>query len=372
MVIGDTMAPPDYQPILDLRREAARQKRGYLFEQLIREILPWSYRPALAVKGETEQLDAFFEWNGWYFLVEAKAKKSTIQAGSHDWEDFELKVTRRGGMCIGLYCSLWEVHDRVYDRIKSLNENKCTTIIIAGNRWDELHKHQLPLDEFLQYVIFYARSTYMSRAPNVEIIKKWSMDRDTTTKKVGQIGQALSATFLRRHRLPRHSSIYLRREVDKEIADLAASLRPSRLTQTERNDVRPDGSDVRRARARPTQFAIVKDLSGSGKTTLSVELALERERFFGAAKAALETDIDQLPAHLSRIGKDFGIRELQVADKPVVYAIDSLDEAATLPHKKNEIKALFKSVEELNRIASAYGMLAYPLLGLHPVSQTPS
>src|SRR4051794_13649543 len=109
--------------------DAAR--RGYLFEAAIRELFPWSFRPPLAVIAESEQIDAFFEWNSWHFLVEAKAKAGAIQRGSHDWEDFALKLHNRNGQCIGLFCSLFPVADAVIDAAVDLNKRGVTTIVLA-------------------------------------------------------------------------------------------------------------------------------------------------------------------------------------------------------------------------------------------------
>src|SRR5437867_1060727 len=105
----------DYSDIIALRPLSERSSRGYRFEQALREILPWTRRPPLAVVGRrnSEQIDAFFEWNSWHFLVEAKAKKEPIGRGSHDWEDFDLKVRKRRGAIIGLFCSLYAVTDSV-------------------------------------------------------------------------------------------------------------------------------------------------------------------------------------------------------------------------------------------------------------------
>jgi len=351
----------DYTTILALRGETNAQRRGYLFEQAIREILPWSFRPPLAVNAETEQFDAFFEWNGWHFLVEMKAKEDPIRAGSHDWEDFELKILKRSGICIGLFFSLWNLNEKVYARASYLNEQRCTTIVIAGDTWEQLAANNLDLEEFIRYMVFYGRATFASQVPDLNKVRRWTLDRDAIMKQVGQLSQAHSATFLRRHKLSRHGQVYLGRDIDKDIRDMAASLRPSRLSHDKRQHRRGDTS-VEVRRARPDQVALIKDLSGSGKTTLSVELALERDRFFGMSKAALEADIDKLDDLLLRIAKDRGVRALTAVDKPIVYVIDSLDEASTVPQKRKEVRSLFEALRTLNEVAEEFGLIAFPIL----------
>lgn len=80
-----------YEEIVGLYQEENKQKRGYLFEQLIREIQPWTCRPPISAIGNGEQLDGIYEWEGRVFIIEAKAKRGKIMQGSSDWEDFELK-----------------------------------------------------------------------------------------------------------------------------------------------------------------------------------------------------------------------------------------------------------------------------------------
>ena len=62
--------------------------------------------------------------------MEAKAKDGKITAGSHDWEDFELKIRKRKGFCIGLYLSLGPVASKVINNAKVLNSQGICTIIL--------------------------------------------------------------------------------------------------------------------------------------------------------------------------------------------------------------------------------------------------
>jgi hypothetical protein len=110
--------------LLDLRSVTDDVERGFLFEQAIRELVPWDFPPPLAMRAKSEQLDAFYEWNSWHFLMEAKAKRKPITRGSSDWEDFELKVRRRRGP-VGLKTS--------YPRIRTIRKNFAFVIHASWN-----------------------------------------------------------------------------------------------------------------------------------------------------------------------------------------------------------------------------------------------
>jgi hypothetical protein len=138
-----TFDKPTYEEIIALRDITDDQRRGYLFETAMREVMPWVTRPPLAVVGESEQLDAFFEWNSWHFVVESKAKRGIIKRGSHDWEDFELKVRKRRGSCIGLFCSLFPASDDLYAAAEQLNREGLCTLLLTGSFWEELAAHAL-------------------------------------------------------------------------------------------------------------------------------------------------------------------------------------------------------------------------------------
>ena len=143
--------------LLDLRFVKDDVGRGYLFEQALREIFPWDFKPPLAMRAPGEQIDAFYEWNSWHFLMEAKAKRGIIQRGSHDWEDFELKIRKRRGACIGLFVSLFEVSKGVLESAKELNEQGMTTIVLAGELWDKLSETHIPLTHLFRYLVLHAK-----------------------------------------------------------------------------------------------------------------------------------------------------------------------------------------------------------------------
>lgn len=351
----------NYQEVFALREEEDAPKRGYRFEQLIREILPWSYRPPIAVKSKHEQLDAFFEWKGWHFLVEAKAKEKPISPGSHDWEDFCLKIKNRRGQCIGLFCSLFDVSDSVFAEAYMLNRDGCTTIVISGKMWDELAQANLSLSDFLQYMVSFARSTFQARPHSIKEVKEYCHNVDEVIKDIRSTSNSISSTFLRRHKLIRHEDVYVARIIDAEVLNLSRLLRPSSLSIVSKKKSHKK-KDYIQHRQCPTQAFLVKDFSGSGKTTLSVQIALEAESFFGIAKAALQSDIDGLPDYLSRIGKDYGLKELSIVNKPIVYVVDSLDEAVGLPNKQREVGSLFRFLDELNSLATSCGYVGFPIL----------
>jgi len=50
-----------YGQIILLRVEQDALRRGYQFEQLLREVNPWSHRPPVVQSTNHEQLNAFFE-----------------------------------------------------------------------------------------------------------------------------------------------------------------------------------------------------------------------------------------------------------------------------------------------------------------------
>ncbi len=210
-------------------------------------------------------------------------------------------------------------------------------------------------------MIFHAKATHLARPPKAEVIKKWRWDREQTSAKIGTTAQSASTTFLRRHRLDSHRMIYIDRDIDARINELVSPLRPSRLA-IDRKSAKHGAIEFTHQRSRPKQLAIIKDLSGSGKTTLAVQIALQRDRYYGICRAALEPDIDKIGEYLSAIGPDFALQELSIVDKPVVYVTDSLDEAVTLPHKKREVRALIESLKDLNEVASRFDLIGFPIL----------
>jgi len=335
-------------------------RRGYLFEQAVRELLPWSHRPPLAVSGESEQLDAFFEWNSWHFLAEAKAKQGKILRGSHDWEDFELKIRRRGGSCIGLFLSLFEVAPEVINAATQLNREGMTTIVLAGDFWDEAAEVDLPMSEVLRYMVANARSKFLAAPKSLTEIESYAYDLRTTSAEISDVCRASSATFLRRHKLERHEDLYVSRQMDRKIAGLANGLKPAALEKTRREN-RHDDVAYTTARTMPRQICVIRDTSGAGKTTASVEIALTQDSFFGIARAAVEANVDSLPEILDRLGDGKGLPKLRALNRSLIYSVDSLDEAGHLPHKATEVNGLLRTLDSLNKSAREHGLLGFPV-----------
>ena len=349
-----------YKTIANLHLELDVQKRGYVFEQILREILPWDYRPPLSVSTQTEQLDAFFEWNSWHFLVEAKAKTKTITAGSHDWEDFALKLRKRKGQCIGLFCCISDINQDVIDEAIQLNKEGSLSIIIDNTSWKELFAQKIPLSDYLRYMVFQAKAKYMAIQNNFLDIKGWIYSQEVAIRNIGSMCQKLSSTFLRRHRLVRHDDIYVQRSIDEEILNFSSKLNPSRLSKIIKTHNHGETKFTTK-RAVPKQLCIIRDMSGAGKTSLAIQIASERKRYFGVATAALQENVDNLVDEIERLEKLKILNELLSADRPIVYVVDSLDEAINCSNKHREVSSLIRGLRQLNEFAENQGLICYPM-----------
>jgi hypothetical protein len=354
------MNPSLYEQILALRAIRDAPRRGWLFEQAIREVLPWDVRPPLSINAEAEQLDAFFEWNSWLFLVEAKAKEGQITRGSHDWEDFELKLRRRHGACIGLFCSLYPVPSALFDAATDLIKNNITTVILAGDFWDELASETLPLQDVLHHAVLNARARLIAVPPRLSDIRRWTYDKQQVSIKLERACGSYSALFLRRHKLPHHSELYIRRGIDHDIVQMAELLCPSRLAVLSKTRISKDKS-YETERTLPAQLCLFRDSSGSGKTTISVEIAMTRSPYLGIATAAIENDIDKVGEFLSAVGADYGLNELRAVNQPLLLAIASLDEARSVAGKTSQVLSLLRFLDDLNVLAAARNLIAFPI-----------
>jgi hypothetical protein len=364
--------PTDYNSILLLRTDDDDPGRGYRFEQWLRESVPWDTRPPIAfsIRGQGEQIDAVFEWRNHQYLLEAKAKRDVIRRGTKDWEDFELKVRKREGGAIGLYCSLGPVSESVIDAAVQLNQRGLPTIVLSGEIWDELQQHSFPLSDLLRYMVLHVRADFSATPPPISKVRAWLYERDATIASVERICQRQSAVFLRRHKLERHRDLYVEREIDRDILRATSSLRPSILTRLTKKKQRKDGGeDVTVLRDIPPQICIVRDASGAGKTTLAVQLALGGSSHFAVARAALEPEVDQLEPVLDSLGADHGLQALIAADRPLMVIVDSLDEARAVPTKHQEILSLLKLLDSLNRSTENTAMRCFPILLLFTVRE---
>ena len=367
-----------YAEIIAIRDENISDiERGYKYEQIIRELLPWDRKPPIAssLPSSSEQLDGVFVWNGQAYLIESKAKKDTITPGSHDWEDFELKIRRRKNNVIGLFCSLFPISEQIYERAKSLNIEGHLVIVLDGSFWEDIQKHNLPIKDLLLYMNLFIRVNNNSKPPEIKKIIEWCYDKDVTQKKLFDLCTKNSAIFLRRHKSPFHANLYVTREIDNQIESFTQNLKPSTLRGQKRKsivDFLKPSTSTQVDKEKPKQLCVIRDFSGSGKTTLSLEIASTQNFYFGTGVTANEQDIDvKFVNFFTGLGEHYGIHEIIAINKPVVFVIDSLDEASMdLSKKKKEIKSIFTFIEkELNKKAEEFNLLVYPLLIIYTVRE---
>ncbi len=354
-----------YEQIQQLKQNIKIKKtdKGYLFEQLIREIQPWSFKPPIVTTTKTEQLDGIYNWNGNTFLIECKAKEKVITGGSSDWEDFELKVQKRKGSIIGLFCSLYSVDSSVIEAATDLNKAGMTTIVMADKFWNQLNEERIDFSIVLNYLILYARARFKPDISNIQIIKKWYYDKEETTERIYNLFINKSSTFLSRFRRNDHDKLYVEREIDRKIVDFARQLKPS-LLKKRLKDYHKALTIKKDAKFKdlPNQFFLLRDASGAGKTFFSIQNTLLKKDFVAIGKAASQNDIDNIETSLLELGKDYGINEIESIDKPVLLIIDSLDEAMFVPNKHNEVRAIFELVnEKLKSLAIKHQMCCFPI-----------
>jgi len=346
-----------YKEIIALRDNTDDVDRGYKFEQTIREIQPWDRKPPVVASLPSEQLDGIFIWKGQAYLIESKAKTEPITPGSHDWEDFELKIRKRKNNVVGLFCSLYPISEKVFVHAEQLNREGHFVIVLAGQFWDELNKCQLPIKDLLEYMNLFGRVKFHAKPPDIQKILDWCYEKESTQKKIGDLCKKNSATFLRRHKSPFHSNLYITRDIDNQIESYANNLKPSTLQKD---------------KEKPRQICLVRDYSGSGKTTLSLEIANSQTIYFGIGVTANEQDIDERFVNFFKsLGDYCGLHEIIALNKPVVFVVDSLDEANfDLQKKKREVLSILKFIEdELNKLAESMNFLIYPVLVVFTVRE---
>lgn len=339
-----------YKNIIDLRNIPCDRDRGYKFEQEIRKILPRDFKPPVPVqdKEHSEQLDGILLWKNQAYLIESKAKKGKITAGSHDWEDFELKITRRRNTVIGIFCSLYPIHTNACKRANELVNQGNLIILLEGSFWDELSNSSLDIADVLDYMNIYGRSKLIAKPPHLNTIEQWRFDKDEIINRISNLCTDYSSLFLGRHKSDSHDHVYIVRDVEKDIESYIKKLNPNILT---------------RVKESPKQICLLRDFSGSGKTTISIQVSSMNDTYFGVGMTANEQSIDQKCfTFFKSLGDDYGIRELTKINRPIIYVIDSLDEAYSIAGKNNEIKAILRKIKKLNEKAEEYDMPAYPIL----------
>lgn len=362
-----------YRQIIELYNEPNKQKRGYAFEQLIREIQPWSYRPPISAVGNGEQLDGVYEWDGRIFIVEAKAKEGKISQASSDWEDFELKVRRRNKSVVGLFLSLYDIDENIVRQCEMMNKEGFYIFVIYGDIWSKLYNDPLSFDIILKYLLVNSRINNMATISNVANVKKWFFRNDEILQNYNDICIKSSSVFLRRFKQDNHEELYIKRMLDKKIEDYIKNLYPKALTNVKK--VRKIKNSIENAtfianREVPPQILIVRDVCGAGKTTYAIENALSSEKYISFSKSASEENVDSaLEETLQEFGQDCGIFELLEINRPVVCVIDSLDEAQGILHKTREIKAIISLISKLNEMSKIYGLHAYPIVVIFTIRE---
>ncbi|TKG93718.1 hypothetical protein EYV94_15855 [Puteibacter caeruleilacunae] len=349
-----------YNQIIKLRELQKKTEKGYLFEQLIREVHPWDFKPPIVYSAGSEQLDGVFTWKGITFIIESKAKEGEITQGSHDWEDFELKVRRRHGKgIIGIFCSLYPVHTNVFEAAKRLNQEGYYTIVLDGNFWNDVANNYIPLKDVFEFMLPYIRIKNVGQPPKIKTIKEWCIDKTKINKDITNKAYKATASFLRRHKHRYHDTVYVQRELDKQIHSVINNFKPSTL----RIKYAIQHQDL------PKQILVIRDVSGAGKTTCSVQLAHSENGFNSLVVTANDNVIDDtLIQFLDSLGGDKGISTLLEINKPLVYVVDSLDESKINFHqKRKEIISLLRFLDRINQEAQQRKLKLFPLTILFTV-----
>ena len=345
-----------YEQIIGLKSEADRIKKGNLFESIFREILPWDNRPPIVSHPKSEQLDGVFLYKGQLFLVECKAKERKITAGSDDWTKYEHKLYKRHGYrggVFGIFASLYDVGQNTIERGNQLINNGYPNIILSGGIWDKLHESKISFQSLLDYYTQLVRIDYKCSEPDFDKIISWAYDQKSINSYFKSLSKTTSAIFLRRNKHEKHDSIYVRRRIDDKIENSLALLRPTKLLQYARS-----GHNVK-------QLFVLNDISGSGKTTHVINQVIRSGNTIPIACAAKQTKVDEfLNDFLQGIEYDrFGIQQLRAINKCILFIIDSLDEVNSINFrdKKEELKSMFKQLDELNVLALANGYACFPI-----------
>ena len=354
-----------YEQIIELYNETDRQKRGYAFEQIVREIQPWSHKPPVSAVGKGEQLDGVFEWENNIFLVEAKAKESKILQGSKDWEDFELKIRRRNKSVVGLFLSLYDVDNSIIERCKSMNQEGYRIFVIYGNLWEKLVSEPIGFELIIRYLLIYSRINYIPTVNSIKEVKDWFFRTEDILKNYNDICIKYSSPFLRRFKMDQHESLYVKRETDNKLESYLMNLYPKALSREKKIKTFTSNTNVKiyeTDRLTPPQIIIIRDVCGAGKTTFAIENALNETKYISFSKSASEQNIDiELVAFLENLGQDYGLLELYEINRPIIAVIDSLDESQRITNKYPEIKSIISFVSHLNTVSKKYGFYAFPI-----------
>lgn len=220
-----------------------------------------------------------------------------------------------------------------------------------------------------------AKVNYKPTQTDLNHVREWCYDHDQLKNRIQSVCRSISAPFLRRHISPKHTQVYVSRNIDKIIKDLSKHLMPSALTEDRRIKKRKKRVSTETEieyetyRELPYQICILRDVSGSGKTTFAIQNAFSIDPHFGISRSASEVDIDLTFSFFKKFGPNKGINELIELNKPLVVVIDSLDEAMYIAGKRSEIISLNRYLKELNEEAQQHGLLTFPLLLVYTVRE---
>ena len=325
------MGDPLYASLV-LRGIDDDEERAYRFEQFVRELIPWDFRPAAA--------GAFFEWSGWHFDVVTAARVDPIRRDSEEWRRLEGRVRQNESDVVGLFCSLGPADD-VVEAAEALNRSGRSAIILHGGFWDELPRSACDATDVLRYAIASRRAA----PPALADVLRWTAELDARARTVHATCLRASGHFLRRHDVPNHDELYVPRRIDALLEQAMRLLKPSRLAaRAKRSAV--SATDV------PLQIFTVRDKSGAGKTMLAAQVARTSEPFVGVAREALEPGLARL---------DPSLDALIAVDRPLCAVIDELGATRDRQQTHGEVLSLLRSLDPLNEQARERGLLAFPL-----------
>ncbi|MGA8499842.1 MAG: hypothetical protein WB764_30470, partial [Xanthobacteraceae bacterium] len=303
-----------------LKKMVDDRQRGYEFENFIRQICPGRLLDRKASHSDSEQLDVVFDFGGNIFLGECKAKRTSITPGSQDWEDYELKLRKRSGRCIGIFFSLYDLGSDIYAIGELLNKSAFPNIIITGTDLVQLTQQ---IGSFSKVLELLSISIFVNFAPierDAAKLKRLFEVQSPKNATLISLCESESDNFRLRYVDNTIEALYVARQIDSELNSAIRLLAPHRNRIG--NFVRV-GKDRKRARSLPQQLFIYSDIAGSGKTTFSAAKLLSQ----GASchyivKAANEQNVD---TSFKRIV--LGLKEVDLfeSNKVVCLIFDSLD-----------------------------------------------
>lgn len=349
-----------YSQIVNLKNNTLPDsERGYKFEALIREIQPWDERPPIVMSPKSEQLDGVFIYKSIIFIIESKAVKKKITPGCKEWEDYELKLHKRKGNVIGLFCSLFDVSPEISNAANSLNQQGIYNIVLSGSIWECLNEDGFEFGNLLDFMILNAKVKFIATIENLKSAKKWYYESELIENYFNDLCKKKSSVFIRRFTHKFHDKIYVDRHIDNKIESHIKLFKPSNLRKSKKENL--------------SQVIILRDLSGSGKTTLSIENIKNSNQCLCFGTTANNTEIDLFLDNLLNEIKypKIGIKELIAIDKPFLFIIDSLDEVPINihPQKRREIKSLFSKINELNNEVISEKFTRFPIVILFTVRE---